>query len=64
MRRQSPATTHYQSGFLHLGKSQGQGIQHAMDKPCPRKTTFVIMVPLLPGKNENILIYKVSAFLK
>lgn len=36
--------------------SQGSAHQSAMDEPCPAKTTFVMVVFLLPGK------YIISSF--
>lgn len=50
-KRSPPLPQITQSSFPHLGKSQGQYIRNAMNKPCPGKTTFGITVSPLPGKD-------------
>ena len=55
------AVPHYHklcSRVSHIwGNRRGQHIQSAMDKPPPGKTTFVIMVPPLPGKYDFLWIF-------
>lgn len=45
------------SFFFSWGNCRGQHIWSAMDKPCPGKTTFVIMVFPLPGKYREDIFY-------
>ncbi|XP_077612860.1 uncharacterized protein LOC144225508 isoform X1 [Crocuta crocuta] len=54
---QSPTTTNYVRQVSHIwGNCRGQHIQNAMDKPCPGKTTFVILVSPLPvSRPEAVL---------
>lgn len=55
---QSPLPQIMQSVFPHLGKSEGSAHPEAMDKPCPGKTNFGIMVSSLAGKTQFLFLLK------
>lgn len=59
-----PIITNYATGFLHLGKSQGQYIQNLTNEPCLRKTTIVNMASPLQGKSPvNFAQWPIQQFL-